>query len=119
MTYRITIPNWHPVRINTLLSTHPKGRSRLKRIDANLVAAYGLRIPRATTKRTVRITIQLEPRQRGADPDNYLKSTLDALVKAKLLIDDSRKWCRCEPVEFVRGKNRQTVIELIEPEGEP
>ena len=114
--YRIIIPDWNPCRINTLLSTHYMRRSRLKRIDADLIAGYGHYTPKATVKRRVRITVTITGRGREPDPDSFLKSTLDGLVKAKLLVDDGRKWCESEVV-IERGPRRATVIELFE-EGE-
>ena len=111
--YRITIPNWHPCKINTILSTHAMARSRLKRIDADLIAVYGRMIPKAKAKRRVKITVTVSGGGREPDPDGFYKSALDGLVKANLLVDDSRKWCESEVV-VERGSKKQTVIELFE-----
>jgi hypothetical protein len=54
----------------------------------------------------------LGPRQRGADPDAYWKSLLDALVHAGLLVDDSPKWCELGPVRFERECRRKPAIQL-------
>ncbi len=116
MIYRLVIPNWHPVRKNQLLSRHPMTRSKLKQIDYNMIAGYCVlnRIPVATGPREVSLLIVLGPGQRGGDVDAYSSSVLDALVNAKMLIDDSRRWARLLPVDFERGVGRATVITLEE-----
>lgn len=88
--------------------------ARLKRADRNLVAGYARMagIPWAMRRRQVDLMITLGPRQRGADPDAYWKSLNDALVKAHMLVDDSRQWVRLGPVEFERGPERSTMITL-------
>lgn len=117
--YRIVIPGWHPARINQMIGHAWPVIARLKRVDRNLVLAYSLPFPRARGPRSVKLILTLVPRQRAADPDAYWKSCLDGLVQAGQLIDDSRKWCRLEPVEFMRGTERSTTIELRDLEGMP
>ncbi len=114
MTYRLKIDRWQPATINQLLSRHPMTRSRLKRVDENMVVCHCLlyRIPPATGPREVSLLITLGPRQKGADPDSYWKSLLDALVKAKMLIDDNRQYVQCKTPEFERGPERATTITL-------
>ena len=46
------------------------------------------------------------------DPDNLLKSLLDALVHAKLLVDDSAAWVELGEVRVERGGHRKTVVTL-------
>ena len=116
--YRIIIPRWWPARLNQNRG-HWSKFARLKEVDANLVAAYALPFPRATGKRSVRLVVTLSGPGREPDPDAFWKSLLDALVKCGQLVDDSRKWCRLEPVEFVRGTERSTTIELRDLEGTP
>lgn len=110
--YRIVIPRWTPARLNQMMGRHWSVIQKLKRTDLNLLAFYGRDIPLAGGPRSVKLIITLGPRQRGADPDAFWKSILDALVTRGLLVDDSRKWCRIEPVEFVRGTEKSTTIEL-------
>lgn len=117
----ITIPNWHPASANRWSGSHWAVRSRVKRADREMVAHYARssQAPTATGKRRVRLKIVLGPRQRGCDPDNYWKSLLDALKHAGMIVDDSRNWVETPPVEFTRGTQRATIIELTDIEGEP
>jgi hypothetical protein len=114
MRHTLTIPDWQPHRLNQLLSCHWATRGRLKRQDREMIGTYALLagIPKAKGKRRVSLLITLGPRQRGADPDAYWKSLLDALVHAGLLVHDSPKWCDLAPVRFQRGRRRQTAIRI-------
>lgn len=116
--YKIVIPNWLPARLNQNRG-HWSKFARLKRIDRDLVAVYARPFPLATGKRSVRLVVTLSGPGREPDPDSFWKSLLDALVAAKMLIDDSRKWCALEPVEFRRGPARSTCIELTDMEATP
>ena len=64
--------------------------------------------PARTTKRRVRL--EFFGPGRLPDPDNLLKSCLDAMVKCGMLVDDSVKWCECSAT-CVRGPLR-TLITL-------
>jgi Holliday junction resolvase RusA-like endonuclease len=65
----------------------------------------------------VSLQIILPPRERRCDPDAYWKSTLDALVHAKMLINDSSVWVELGSVDFDRTSgNRATRILLEELE---
>jgi hypothetical protein len=111
----LTIEGWHPCRLNELLGCWQR-RARLKRADRQLVTGYAVmqRIPRATGKRRVSLLLTLAPGQRGADPDAYWKSLLDALVHAGLLLDDSRQAVELGPVRFARGPAAATEITLAD-----
>ena len=113
MVICVSIPNWHPARLNQLLG-HWEKAMRLKRSDAEMVAAYFLGQPKATEKRLVHLTIHLAKGQRAGDPDSYFKTLLDALVRCGQLKDDSRQWCELGPVEFVRTGVRGATITLEE-----
>jgi hypothetical protein len=92
----LTIPHWIPVSTNKLLKAHWAARNKLKKKDANIIWGRALedRIPTALQRRKVEIHFILKPqRGRPIDPDNCLKSLLDALVKCRMIIDDSQKWC--------------------------
>jgi hypothetical protein len=112
--YRITIPGWHPAPLNRLMKCHFGTAARRKRLDRGMIsAARSLAdVPDATGPRRVRLAITLGKGQRACDSDAYWKSLLDALVHCRLLIDDNRQNCILEPVEFVRGKDPETTIEL-------
>ncbi len=114
-TFRVEIPNWLPATINTLLGLHWANAQKLKRADAQMVAAYALQagVPHAEGKRKLTLTFAA-PGGRGAktgDPDARLKSALDALVRCGMLVDDSPTWLELGAVTCVKGK-RQTVIVL-------
>lgn len=104
----LCISNWHPATINQLLKS-VRDRIRLKKADRNMVfyMAKELKVPRATGKRRVHLTIIMKPKQRGADPDAYNKSLLDALVHAGLLRNDSHQWAEIAPVRYERGTAKQ------------
>ncbi len=111
--WTITIPDWHPAKLNQLLGDWRK-RERLKKGDRFLVVFYVRehRVPVALGKRRVSLTITLAPRQRAADPDAYWKSLLDALVISGALTNDNRQVVELGPVEFVRGAKVSTTITL-------
>ncbi len=119
-TYKLRIDRWQPARLNALMNCHPKTRGRLKKADRNLVGGYALmnRFPLATTRRRVDLHITLGPRQKEGDEGNWWKSVEDALVQARLLIDDNRRWYQRGTVTFDRGPERATVIILTELGGE-
>jgi hypothetical protein len=117
--WRIVIPRWQPYRLNQSRGRHWSVEAKLKKIDRQLIAFYGRGLPMAGCKRSVRLQITLGPKQRGGDPDGYWKGLLDNLVELGHLVDDSRKWCVCLPVEFVRGESRSTTIELRDLGGTP
>lgn len=119
MTYHLTIDNWTPTRTNELRGHWAKA-ARLKKIDSNMVCGYAIRnrIPVAQGPREVALRITLPPKSRGKDEDAFWKSTLDALVNAKMLIDDCTRYCRTGSVEIVSGEKRETRISLTELEGE-
>jgi hypothetical protein len=111
----LVIERWQPSPLNKLLK-HWRTAQRLKTVDRNMVNGY-CRLNRfrpAVGPREVNLCIVLGPKQRACDPDAYWKSTLDALVKAGMLIDDNRQYCRINPVTFERGPQRETRIELID-----
>lgn len=117
-THRLVIDQWRPVFANELLKAHWGTAAKRKRIDRQMVQVHALRdgIPRATGRRRVRLTIA-GPWRRPPDPDAPLKSTLDALTAAGLLIDDSARWCQFDPPEFVRAPEFSTTIELTDLDG--
>lgn len=78
---------------------------------------YGAHVPKAAGKRRVKLTIVLGPRQRGGDPDAYWKSTLDALARAGLILDDNRQGVELASVAYERGTRKATVIGLTDVAG--
>lgn len=102
--YVLDIPRWHPAPLNQLLG-HWATANRRKKSDRLMVLAYArqAKFPQAERKRQVEMTITLKPKARACDPDAYYKSTLDALVHAGLLVNDSYLWVTLLPVAFRRG----------------
>jgi hypothetical protein len=116
MTHKLLIPDWHPTSLNRLLAAHWARRRRMKQDDAALIWGYGrlYDIPRVPDigKRKVSLEVTLGPRDRQSDADNLLKSCLDGLRDAGLLVDDSPRWLELGPVTYTRGPRKQTVIVL-------
>ena len=112
----IDIPNWNPTPLNKLLGNW-RAAAKLKKADREMIWAYcrkvGINCYEGTpVKRSVELIITLEPRQRPFDVDSLFKSTLDALVHAYALFNDSPKWCELLPVRFERGERKATRIVL-------
>lgn len=110
----VEIPGWHPARLNQWDGRHWAVRARLKKADRKTVGVYARMagVPVAASKRRVTVLIGLKPQQRGADPDAYWKSLLDALVSAGLLVDDSPGWCELAALEYRRGEGYGTTVIL-------
>lgn len=111
--FTIYIERWHPTTINKLLGSHFGMRHKMKKVDAEMIAAYSRHVPKAVGKRKVEIMIYVEGKGRRADPDAYFKSTLDALVKNRLLTDDNSQGCELLPLQIHNGK-QATMIRLYE-----
>ncbi len=111
---QMKIPYWHPTRLNKMIGVHWATVQKHKRIDRDIVALYAIALGLKPTsrRRQVSLEITLKPRQRGGDPDAYWKSLLDALVHAKLLRQDSHKWCQLGEITFERGSYESTTIRL-------
>lgn len=118
--WTVTIPAWHPVKDNELITSRHWGKAyRLKQADKRMVW-YSFRvlptrvIPRAKGKRRVTLTIVLGKGQRGGDPSAYWKSLLDALVDCEMLTDDNRQGVELMPVAYERAEKPATRIVLEE-----
>lgn len=109
--FQLVIPGWRPARTNELLSNRFKA-GRLKKRDRTRIAYYARSqgIPKAKGKRRITLRITLEGRQRKVDQDGYWKSTLDACVKAGLLIDDQEQWVELMPLEYDSGESKTIII---------
>jgi Holliday junction resolvase RusA-like endonuclease len=113
--HRLRIENWHPSTLNQLMR-HWRTAQRLKRVDRNLICAYCIlnRIPVAVGSRMVSLELTYARSGKLPDPDSFWKSTLDALVHAKMLVDDNRHFVRQGTVKIEHGPKRETVIELVD-----
>jgi Holliday junction resolvase RusA-like endonuclease len=110
--YVVTIEGFLPERLNVLLRLHWSKRQRALKSDAERVwaAVREASVPPATGCR--RLSVRFESPGTPADPDARTKSLADALVKAKVLLDDSPHLLILGSVESVRGPTRRTVITL-------
>ncbi len=113
--WTVTIPNWHPARLNQLIGNRFKA-ARLKKADRELILHYLRNVPSAEGKRRVSVTIVLGKGQRGGDPDCYNKSLLDSLVYWKKLVDDNRQGVELAPLRFERADKPATILELEDME---
>lgn len=105
MIHLLVIPNFRPVLDNEMVGRHWAVKSRRKKADREIVAAYAQEadIPRTTGKRRVGLRMYLGKGERRFDPLAPFKSLLDALVACQLLVDDSDRWCEVDArVEFNR-----------------
>lgn len=108
----IWVPRWHPAKLNALLKVHWAKAHRIKTNDKNMIWAHSPRDKRAITKRRLELTIILKKGQRGADPDAYNKSLLDALVACRLLTDDNHQGVELMPVVYRRGTEAEWGTEI-------
>ncbi len=120
MTFVLFVEGWIPATLNSLMRGHWSKGHRLKRSDRQVIglAARLAGVPRATNRRRVNLRVTLERGKRAPDPDALWKSTLDALVHAGALRNDSAAWCVPGEVTFGRGPRRATRIELEDVGGE-
>ena len=117
MTYTLNL-SYLPCSLNRLMRMSWVVRRKILFNEASEVriAAFQQDIPRATGKRRVSVVLVLGPHNRQRDGDNCLKSLLDALVKAGLLVDDSPQWCDWMPPVFERGPKAATRVMLEDVE---
>ena len=110
--HTFTFPG-HPTPLNKLLGDWRRAATRKKQDRRTIGTAFKLvGIPLATGKRRVSLVIVLGPRQRGADPDGYFKSLLDALQACGALADDRRQCVELGPVSYERGPAAETRVML-------
>jgi hypothetical protein len=107
------VPNWMPTPNNKLYDKHWAVKHRQKRSDFEIVAYFGRLVPEATGKRNVSLHVVFPPRQRMPDIDAPWKSLLDALVRCRLLVNDSAAWASMEPVSYSRGDRLTSFVTLM------
>ena len=121
--WTITIPNWCPPSLNKGRGRNFKAGHRATAQVAEFLTAYNARTacPLVTDDyrpvRRVRTVVLKEGTY--PDPDNLLKYLLDGMKRARLIVDDSAKWCQWERPELGRpaGSTPGTVITIedVEP----
>ena len=111
--HTLTIIGWTPTPLNQLLGNHWKAH-RLKKADREVIiwAQHCVRLPTAVTRRRVSLQIVFGKGQRRCDPDAYWKTVNDALVHAKLLVNDNPRWCQLGSVDVSREETAATRILL-------
>ncbi len=117
-SHTLTMDDWLPTTDNQS-RMHWARSHKAKQGDAATVMweAMVQRIPKAVCRRKVDIHFTCLRKGRPPDPTNMLKSLLDALKLAGLLIDDSWKWCESRVVGMDRSDTRKTVIVLTDEDG--
>lgn len=108
--WTIEIPGWRPT-LASEMKCHPMKAARLKKRDAEqmLNARLAFGVPPATGPRRVRFVITGRY-STFPDPDAPLKSGLDALKRAMLIVDDSAEWCDWEKPEYRRGPKGTVIV---------
>jgi hypothetical protein len=108
--HRLVVPDFVPTPLNKLMRGRIRDRIRLACGDRQLIAYYAREqgLPLATARRRVSIVIT----GTRADPDGLLKSLLDGLVHAGLLVDDSSTWLELGHLEVSLSGPRQTTVVL-------
>lgn len=115
MRYEIFIPRWAPPSLNRCRGRHWSAEHRLKKEAAAFVGTYALanRVPDAAGRRRVAVVVTLPPGAPARDLDNLDKILLDALVRARLLLDDGARGLDGRlGVEFRRGEEESTTLIL-------
>lgn len=116
--WTLDIPGWRPTLANELVKAerrHWGMAATLKKRDAKKLIdeAVAQKVPPASRKRLVRFVIYCP--SKFPDKDAPLKSFLDGLTTAGLILDDSETWCEWEKPSFRRGPKR-TIITLEDME---
>lgn len=97
-----------------MLCCHWSTANRLKKRDAMIIAACSSHVPKAETKRHVSLHVILGRYARARDNDNWWKVLLDCMVKCRILVDDSPRWCSHDAnVTYERGKQNVMVVTLL------
>lgn len=95
--WTMELRDWKPPNLNKSRGRHWHKSHKATKTAGEVYAAEAFKagVPLVTdTYRPVR-SVQIVYHAKGKlpDPDNLLKNTLDALKRARLVVDDSAKWC--------------------------
>lgn len=85
--------------------------AKLKKSDRDIVAVYARHVTEATGPRRVSIMLVLPKGKKCPDEDSLEKSTWDALVQCKRLVNDTPKWCRRGlPPSYARAIGAESAV---------
>lgn len=120
MKQTLYLYGYHPPTVNELLGNWRVAAKR-KKACVNIMwqSCLEQKLVKASGKRMVSIIITTAKKGRRPDPDAYYKSTLDALVKCNMLVDDSSKWCEHSQTLITTGEKNLTTIILTDIEELP
>lgn len=117
MRYTLTILGWHPYRCNQWRGRHWGVAARLREREAEILWSSALLagVPVAMGPRRVGLILHGWPSGRFPDRDAFDKLLLDALVQARVLVDDGPAHLigRVD-VRYVRSRQKKTIIWLEE-----
>ena len=99
------VPGWLPKSLNKSIGVHWAVKAKSKKAERAIIQAAVTvqKIKPAAGQRRIDLHLVLPPKQRTCDPDNLWKSVLDALVHAKVLVDDNARYREQGAVTFSRG----------------
>lgn len=114
----LTVKGWLPERLNELLRSHWRVRTKATERAAQLIGTerFLAGIPIGCEERR-RVSVTYHQPAGVADDDARWKVLLDGLKGAGLLKDDSPAWCEMGTVATVRGEMRTVIV--LEPAGLP
>lgn len=93
---------WIPVSVNTLVGRMGQGTGRKKK-DREYLSLFTGGIRPADRPRRLHVIYSYPKGRQGIDLSNGFKSIEDALVKLKVLRDDTRKWLTHVSATSVEG----------------
>lgn len=108
----IVIPGWKPPTLNSTMRGTIRDRIRHGKSCRRVIAAAALGVARARTARRVTLSITFPNRRHLPDVDSFSKVVLDALVHAKMLLDDSYAFVEWMPPIYEIGDRLETAILL-------
>lgn len=112
--WELFVPNWIPVSVNMLVGRMGQGTGR-KAKDRKTLALFVGHVRPADRPRRLHVEYSYPKGRIGIDLSNGLKSIEDALVKLKVLKNDSRKWLNWVSATSVEGPLGTRIV--VEDEG--
>jgi hypothetical protein len=112
MHCRIVIPDWRPPSKNELMRRTIKNRIRLQSKCTDMIIGNSIaqHVPRADGFRAVSLGVCYRKGRRFHDVDAFWMAVLDGLASARMIVDDSYRWCGIHPVEYGYGRPRTIIL---------